>query len=319
MSSTLPSILRTADLLHITSDRTPSVLFRLIAPSDPISQQEWAKQAAVTAVRAKPGVDAEGNVDNEAPRDTIEVVAQFTDEEGFFGLTAYLTYAGAQLRQTFDWAEEASRRHGSKYKFPWKHIDESQILTSGFLRDSFEFSLDTRRVLDLLTGHTLYNNTSVVLREIVQNSLDAIRAQRLDHPDLPGSIFITWDTAKRNLTVRDNGTGMSQSVIERHLLRVGSSRYQDPEFQRQHPDFSQLAVLVSGSCRLSWWRTLYPSRRFILTMLKGGSLTSAPCTAAIWCAYLTRRSPVRKHWGLMGQSSLSVCGLRRALGISRRC
>jgi molecular chaperone HtpG len=100
-------VLRTADLLHITSDRTPSVLFRLIAPTDPVSQEEWAKQSAVTAVRAKPGVDSEGNVDVDAPRDTVEVVAQFTDEDGFFGLTTYLSYAAAQLKQTYDWANES--------------------------------------------------------------------------------------------------------------------------------------------------------------------------------------------------------------------
>ena len=239
-------ILRTADLLHITSDRTPSVLFRLIAPSDPISQEEWARQAAVTAVRSKPGLDSEGNVDNDAPRDTIEVVAQFSDENGFFGLTAYLTYAATQLRQTYDWAEEANRKYGSICSFPWKHIDESQILTSGFLRDSFEFSLDTRRVLDLLTGHTLYNNTSVVIREIVQNAIDAIRVQRLEQPSLEGKITVEWDSASRSLSVSDNGTGMSQNVIERHLLRVGSSRYQDPEFRRQHPEFSPISRFGIG-------------------------------------------------------------------------
>lgn len=239
-------VLRTADLLHITSDRTPSVLFRLIDPSDPVSQEEWAKQAAVTTVRSKPSVDTEGNVDNEAPRDTIEVVAQFSDEEGFFGLTAYLTYAEGQLRQTFDWAEESIRRYGSTYRFPWKYIDDSQILTSGFLRESFGFSLDTRRVLDLLTGHTLYNNTSVVMRELVQNSLDAIRAQRLDQPELDGEVRIAWDSGERRLTIRDNGTGMSQSVIERHLLRVGASRYQDPEFQLEHPEFSPISRFGIG-------------------------------------------------------------------------
>ena len=37
-------VLRTVDLLHMTSDRTPSVAFKLISPTDPISQREWAKQ-----------------------------------------------------------------------------------------------------------------------------------------------------------------------------------------------------------------------------------------------------------------------------------
>jgi molecular chaperone HtpG len=44
-------ILRTADLLHITSDRTPNIEYYIINPSDPISQDEWAKQRAVRAIR----------------------------------------------------------------------------------------------------------------------------------------------------------------------------------------------------------------------------------------------------------------------------
>lgn len=40
-------LLRTADLLHITRDRAPSVTFRIINPTDPISQREWSKQNAV--------------------------------------------------------------------------------------------------------------------------------------------------------------------------------------------------------------------------------------------------------------------------------
>ncbi len=38
-------ILRAADLLHMRRDRTPSVLFRIINPTDPISQREWAIRA----------------------------------------------------------------------------------------------------------------------------------------------------------------------------------------------------------------------------------------------------------------------------------
>ncbi len=36
-------MLRTVDLLQITHQRAPSVLFRLINPTDPVSQVEWIK------------------------------------------------------------------------------------------------------------------------------------------------------------------------------------------------------------------------------------------------------------------------------------
>lgn len=70
-------LLRTTDLLHITRDRTPSIAFRVISPTDPLSQDEWAKQMAVRRVRPQFGRDRDDKIDENAPQDTIEVHASF--------------------------------------------------------------------------------------------------------------------------------------------------------------------------------------------------------------------------------------------------
>lgn len=74
-------ILRTADLLHITRDRTPSVARRLINVSNPVSVLEWEKQMAVRAVRPKDQRNEEGVVDNSKQKDTIEITAYFDGAE----------------------------------------------------------------------------------------------------------------------------------------------------------------------------------------------------------------------------------------------
>jgi hypothetical protein len=242
-------LLRSADLLHITKDRTPSIMFRTLNPSDPVSQREWAKQMAVRAVCPALGHDKEGNLSEFAPKDTVEVHAYFKSPDGFFGLTSYLNYAEDQLRKSSDWVDTASRTQGVQVEFPWRHISSEHIETEGFLSQTFEFTLDQARILDLLTGHTLYNDTSVVLRELVQNSLDAVRLQCLiegKNPRDTGRIEIGWNSRERVLTVGDNGTGMSQGIIERHLLKVGSSRYQDPEFIKQYLGFSSISRFGIG-------------------------------------------------------------------------
>lgn len=244
-------VLRTADLLHITRDRTPPVLFRLINPSDPVSQQEWAKQMAVTCVRSKIATDQDGQPAPEAPRDTIEVHAFFAKPDGFFGLTSYLSYATKQLRRNCDVLQAGMKRSGVPYLLPWRAIDDSHIEADGFLKQSYEFTLDNARILDLLTGHTLYNETDVVLRELVQNALDAVRLQhmadrRTDPDARVGTVKILWDSSERMLTVQDNGTGMTQQIVERHLLKVGASRYQDQDFKKEFPTFSSISRFGIG-------------------------------------------------------------------------
>lgn len=243
------AILRTIDLLQITQRRAPAVLFQLINPSDPVSQIEWQKQGAVRSVRPALGRDRDGNVSGNVLSDTIEVHATFSEPDGFFGLTSFLAYAQKEISQTHAAIQKSAKDVIKKYVFPWRLIDTSSIDTDGFLTDSFEFELDQHKILDLLTGHTLYNDTSVVLRELTQNALDAVRLQ-CEIEKIPsethGTVEIRWEEKERALTITDNGTGMSQEVIENHLLKVGSSRYQDAKFKEKHPNFHSISRFGIG-------------------------------------------------------------------------
>jgi hypothetical protein len=242
-------ILRTVDLIQITRKRTPGVLYQLINPSDPQSQLEWQKQSAVRTVRAALGRDREGHVSKSALSDTIEVHATFNEPNGFFGLTSYLLYAQSELVQSHNAIQKSQKNVIKNYTFPWKTINTDNIDTEGFLTDSFEFELDQHKILDLLTGHTLYNDTTVVLRELTQNALDAVRLQadiEGKKSEDVGHVSINWNSADRSLTISDNGTGMTQDVIISHLLKVGSSRYQDLKFKEKHPNFHSISRFGIG-------------------------------------------------------------------------
>lgn len=236
-------ILRTVDLLHITSDRTPSITFRLLNPSDPVSQREWAKQQAVTSVRAKKKLGPEGQF---LPADSIEVHALFVEGTSYFGLISYLQYAESQIKRSFDWAQRSQREHGAKHEFPWRAVDTSNVQAEGFMTEQFEFGIDQAKILDLLTGHTLYNDTSVVLRELLQNAIDAVRVQHRELASVQGKVWITWNESRRVMEVGDNGSGMTQEIIENNLLRAGSSRYQDPQFTKENPDFHPISRFGIG-------------------------------------------------------------------------
>lgn len=239
-------LLRTIDLLHITSDRTPPIAARLTNPADPVSQTEWAKQGAVRAVRDQFGANEKNELDENASRDTVEVHATFSNSDGFFGLTSYLVYAEAELRQSHDWISDSNRLRATKHEFPWRRIDTNRIEARGFLAQTFEFKIDQAKILDLLTGHTLYNDSGVVLRELLQNSIDAVRFHHGSKAMSSGRVVVKWNASSRILEVHDNGTGMSLEIIENNFLHVGSSRYQDPQFQEQNPNFNPISRFGIG-------------------------------------------------------------------------
>ncbi len=253
-------ILRSADILHMTHDRTPSIMYRTVNPADPISQREWNKQMGITKVASKLARDEDGNLDESAPRDIIEIHAYFTEPEPFFSLSSFLNYVESELSRCRDWVERTKTTHGTKVSFPWRKVDRDHIETKGFISRVFAFELDQPKILTLLTGHTLYNDTDVVLREIVQNAIDASRLQnhqeaRAYSPGLQGSqqppgdgacVSVEWQPEARTIVVADTGTGMTQEVIENHLLKVGSSRYSSEKFKESFPDFNAISRFGIG-------------------------------------------------------------------------
>lgn len=251
-------ILRTVDLLHITNDRTPSIQFRLINPSDSISVIEWQKQGAVQAVAPKDPRDKEGKIDRSLPKDTIEITAYFDKPdlaEAFFGLSSYISFMREEIQRCHRWIQASIKSEGTKdYRYPWQYVNDEQIETIGFEPHKLAFTIDQDSILKMLVGHTLYNDSSVVIRELIQNGLDAIKLQYCvenntktvaDYID-SGRIQVTWDGEHRHLTISDNGTGMTIDEVERFLLTVGVSKYRSEDFRRDYPDFPAISRFGIG-------------------------------------------------------------------------
>ncbi len=247
-------ILRCADLLHITTDRTPTIAKKLLNISNPVSVLEWEKQQAVKAVAPKSKRNNENEIDESIEKDTIEITAHFSGPEtaeAYFGLSSYLQYVEKELSNCNKIAEKAKRQEGSKYDFPWKKIDSSNISTVGFESKKLSFTLEQDNILNLLVGHTLYNDSSVVVRELTQNAIDAIRLQKLiyskkSRTTYQGEVLIEWNSQERVLIFNDNGTGMTFYDIENYLLKVGASKYRDKEVEKKYSEFSPISRFGIG-------------------------------------------------------------------------
>lgn len=92
------------------------------------------------------------------------------------------------------------------------------------------FAAETGRILELLT-HSIYSNKEIFLRELISNASDAIDKARLK--SLTDTTFLGDDTdfkielevnkEAKTLTIRDNGIGMTEDELHKHLGTIAKS------------------------------------------------------------------------------------------------
>ena len=160
----LALVLRMGDVLEISPERAPRILLwhRNVEPS---SLLHWQKEAAL-AVRVEDGrVVASARPGSAALHHMIDLTLDGID---------------AELRLCRQLSDEAPR-YGGKDPYAWQ-------LESAVRRDvrpaqgAYEyiqgaFRPDTRRVMDLLSGVSLYDDELAAVRELLQNAFDAVREQ----------------------------------------------------------------------------------------------------------------------------------------------
>ena len=61
-----------------------------------------------------------------------------------------------------------------------------------------------------------------------------------------GKVLVKWNPDTRELVVEDNGIGMNLDVIKFHLMRVGASYYDTPQFHTDNKDFSPISKFGIG-------------------------------------------------------------------------
>lgn len=93
-----------------------------------------------------------------------------------------------------------------------------------------QFKAESKRLLDLMIN-SIYTNKEIFLRELISNGSDAIdklhyRSLTDDKIEVNQSDFairIDVDKANRNLTISDNGCGMTESELENNLGTIAKS------------------------------------------------------------------------------------------------
>jgi molecular chaperone HtpG len=105
------------------------------------------------------------------------------------------------------------------------------------------FQVDLRGVVDLLSHH-LYSSPKVYVRELMQNSVDAVTARRGLDPAFAGRIRIEPPeaTGDGSLRVHDDGIGLTEAQVHELLATIGGSAKRDDLGYARHEFLGQFGI-----------------------------------------------------------------------------
>ena len=123
---------------------------------------------------------------------------------------------------------------------------------------------DLPNVIRSLGGEELYGkDPTVPLRELIQNSNDAIRARRCyeGRQDTFGEVAVELleDSGSFLLRVQDNGIGMSKRVLTQYLLDFGASFWTRPQVQEEFPGLLSSGFRSTGKYGIGFFSVFMAS------------------------------------------------------------
>lgn len=92
--------------------------------------------------------------------------------------------------------------------------------------------LKKEHVIDLISSNATWTSDSaIVIRELLQNSVEACRYRKFHSPTYyQPKIEVIIRTVERTIEIKDNGCGMTRTVVLNHFLTVANSRSFDPSY-----------------------------------------------------------------------------------------
>jgi hypothetical protein len=87
-------------------------------------------------------------------------------------------------------------------------------------------TVDTARILEVLTGDRFYSSKDAALREAVLNAIDACTARIAEGDAIQPAMSVVFDDGTLSVIIDDNGDGMGREQVSDRFIRIGSSMAQ---------------------------------------------------------------------------------------------
>lgn len=248
-------LLRLADILDFDTIRAPKAVYDYCGFNDAkgdeakYSKTEWEKHLA------SQGFDFIHVADRSVPYD-LPYHATSKSMQIEQAVNSYLDWVDSELNE----CGKLLRRYVGKWQdfiLPNKIL--RTIETEGYVSGQYHLTMDQNKVMELLVGEELYSDPSAFVRELLQNAIDAVRTREQLDKHRPRSwkpqINIrSWldDEGYHWFRIEDNGTGMTQEIIESYFLKIGRSYYTSDTFYKDKircgadPDYTPISRFGIG-------------------------------------------------------------------------
>ena len=222
--------LRLIDLFDISEDRTPFIIWKYVAPKDTRSEMEWKKHRAITSVTAAPYQS--GRI--------IQVDGTTNDNEVYASLIDLKNYCVEQLKGANEILNQINNENYNVNIFDinWR------IAARNFEPISIQFEFDRIKMFEILSDEIYQGDTHVFIRELLQNSIDAINTRKklLEREKINTSPInefglievsvVTQTNGNIEIIFSDNGIGMDEYIVRNYLSVAGKSYYNSDDFKK---------------------------------------------------------------------------------------
>lgn len=230
----LSFILRTSDAAHIDNLRTPKTL-RMISEIPGISREHWTFQKKIGFPHLSD--------DNLLVYSTNSPFCPSEQKAWWFCYNA-LQVLDKEIRSANEYFD-VKQQTGFSAKGV-KSINDTLELGKKYIRTEGWSSINTQikvsnpvHIASEIGGIQLYGNINIALRELIQNSIDAINLYRIhtgQNNSNVGEIKLSVEKEQDEfyLTITDNGIGMSQTLMSNELLDFGGSYWKSNRFINEY-------------------------------------------------------------------------------------
>jgi len=223
----LAAIIRIADELDITNDRTPDLLYSEYLPKNVVSKKEWDKHKANYFVNFR--------------HQTIKVTAKCSDKDIYYALLKHYN----KIEDVIKYVQKVvtmlpSNERNLKIDFVKL---EKDISTIGFIPKNIGFTFDLQNTINTFIGTNIYDNKFVAIRECLQNAIDSCRFKlHLNESNFKPELSVSLKDNK--LIISDNGIGMDDFIVENYFAKLSKSYYTESKISDKFEAISQFGVGV---------------------------------------------------------------------------